>query len=38
MATPPASARDAVRGVVPKMIEVTEQVIYGDVWERPGPD
>jgi 4-carboxymuconolactone decarboxylase len=36
MATPPASARDAVRGVVPKMIEVTEQVIYGDVWERPG--
>jgi 4-carboxymuconolactone decarboxylase len=36
MATPPASARDAVRGVVPKMIEVTEQVIYGDIWERPG--
>jgi 4-carboxymuconolactone decarboxylase len=36
MATPPASARDAVRGVVPKMIELTEQVIYGDVWERPG--
>jgi 4-carboxymuconolactone decarboxylase len=36
MANPPASARDAVRGVVPKMIEVTEQVIYGDIWERPG--
>jgi 4-carboxymuconolactone decarboxylase len=36
MANRPASARDAVRGVVPKMIEVTEQVIYGDVWERPG--
>jgi 4-carboxymuconolactone decarboxylase len=36
MAKPPANARDAVRGVVPKMIEVTEQVIYGDVWERPG--
>ena len=36
MATPPTSARDAVRGVVPKMIEVTENVIYGDIWERPG--
>jgi len=36
MANPPVNARDAVRGVVPKMIEVTEQVIYGDVWERPG--
>lgn len=36
MPNPPTSARDAVRGVVPKMIEVTEQVIYGDIWERPG--
>jgi 4-carboxymuconolactone decarboxylase len=34
--SPPASARDAVRATVPKMIEVTEQVIYGDIWERPG--
>ncbi|MDR3531129.1 MAG: carboxymuconolactone decarboxylase family protein [Rhodopila sp.] len=36
MSKPPASARDAVRGTVPKMIEVTENVIYGDIWERPG--
>ena len=36
MANPPSSARDAVRGTVPKMIEVAEQVIYGDIWERPG--
>ena len=36
MSKPPANARDAVRGTVPKMIEVTEQVIYGDIWERPG--
>ena len=36
MAIAPSSARDAVRGTVPKMIEVAEQVIYGDVWERPG--
>ena len=36
MTLPPTSARDAVRGTVPKMIEVTEKVIYGDIWERPG--
>lgn len=36
MNSSPASARDAVRGTVPKMIEVTENVIYGDIWERPG--
>jgi 4-carboxymuconolactone decarboxylase len=36
MANQPASPRDAVRKTVPKMIEVTEQVIYGDIWERPG--
>lgn len=34
--TPPASAsRDAVRDTVPKLIEMTETVVYGDVWERP---
>jgi 4-carboxymuconolactone decarboxylase len=33
----PASAgRDIVRTVAPKLIELTEQVVYGDVWERPG--
>jgi 4-carboxymuconolactone decarboxylase len=36
MAITPSPARDAVRGTVPKMIEVAEQVIYGDIWERPG--
>jgi 4-carboxymuconolactone decarboxylase len=38
MATPaPAtSARDEVRPVVPKLIELSEAVLYGDVWERPG--
>jgi 4-carboxymuconolactone decarboxylase len=34
--TPPTSARDEVRPVVPKLIELTEKVLYGDVWERPG--
>ena len=28
-------ARDEVRGVVPKLIELSEGVLYGDVWERP---
>ena len=27
---------DEFRGIVPKMIELSEQVIYGDIWERPG--
>lgn len=34
MASAP-SPRDAVRGTVPKMIELSETVIYGDIWERP---
>ena len=39
MSTPPKSAtaaRDVVRKVAPKLIEMTEKVVYGDVWERPG--
>ena len=36
MAQNPASpSRDRVRAVVPKMIELTEKVVYGDIWERP---
>ena len=37
--TTPASVsatRDEVRPVVPKLIELSETVLYGDVWERPG--
>jgi 4-carboxymuconolactone decarboxylase len=33
---PASSARDEVRPVVPKLIELSERVLYGDVWERPG--
>lgn len=38
MPTPPSasSARNEVRPVVPKLIELSETVLYGDVWERPG--
>lgn len=38
MSTPPSasSARNEVRQVAPKLIELSETVLYGDVWERPG--
>ena len=36
MADPPVPARERVRGTVPKMIELADQIIYGDIWERPG--
>ncbi len=28
-------ARDAMRDFMPKMIEVTDDVLFGDIWERP---
>jgi 4-carboxymuconolactone decarboxylase len=30
-----SASRDRVRETVPKMIEVTEKVLFGDIWERP---
>ena len=36
MAVKPNPSREAVRAVVPRMIELSEDVIYGDIWERPG--
>ena len=38
MSTPrsASSARNEVRKVAPKLIELSETVLYGDVWERPG--
>jgi 4-carboxymuconolactone decarboxylase len=32
---PAVSARETVRSTVPKMIEVADDLIYGDIWERP---
>jgi 4-carboxymuconolactone decarboxylase len=29
-------AREAIRGTVPKLAEISDKVIYGEVWERPG--
>ena len=28
--------RDNVRDFIPKLIEMTEDVVFGDIWERPG--
>ncbi|HUB11592.1 MAG TPA: carboxymuconolactone decarboxylase family protein [Acetobacteraceae bacterium] len=32
---PSTASRDRVRKTVPKLIEYTETVLFGDVWERP---
>ena len=32
---PQSASRDAVRGTVPKLVEISEKVLFGDVWERP---
>ncbi len=33
---PVPRARDEVRPVVPRLIELTETLLYPDIWERPG--
>ena len=34
--TPTPNARDALRQLAPKLIELTDDVLFGDIWERPG--
>jgi len=36
MADQPANPRDRIRATAPKLIELTDNVLFGDVWERPG--
>jgi 4-carboxymuconolactone decarboxylase len=31
-----SSPLDRIRSVVPKLVDLTEKVLFGDVWERPG--
>ncbi len=33
---PVPSPRDALRAFTPKLIDLTDNVLFGDVWERPG--
>jgi len=30
------SPRDNIRNFIPKLIEMTDDVVFGDIWERPG--
>ena len=32
----PSAARDQVRNIVPGLIDLSERVLFGEVWERPG--
>src|ERR1700745_2182817 len=38
MASTPSSSSplDRIRPIVPKLVDLTEKVLFGDVWERPG--
>ncbi len=33
---PKSPLRDTLGDVAPKFVELTEQVLFGDIWERPG--
>jgi len=33
---PPSARRDRITPFVPKLVEMTSLVLYGDIWERPG--
>ena len=33
---PSTGNRDKVRTLAPKLVDLTEKVLFGDVWERPG--
>ena len=31
----PSSSKDKVKSVAPKLVEVIDTTVYGDIWERP---
>jgi 4-carboxymuconolactone decarboxylase len=33
---PPSAKRDRIKSFVPALVEYTHEVVYGDLWERPG--
>ncbi|KND54266.1 4-carboxymuconolactone decarboxylase [Candidatus Burkholderia verschuerenii] len=35
MSTKPTAARDSFGAVAPKLAELSDEVLFGDVWERP---
>src|SRR5438128_9209232 len=32
---PPSAAQKAIGDIAPKLVEITDRVLFGDVWERP---
>ena len=36
MPAPPSPARQQIGDFAPKLVELTDDVLFGDVWERPG--
>ena len=36
MSSSSENPRERIRPIVPKLIDLTERVLFGDVWERPG--
>lgn len=35
MAAPPSARRDRINHAFPKLVEMTNEYVYGDVWARP---
>ena len=33
---PPSAKRDRIKNFVPALVDFTNDVVYGDLWERPG--
>lgn len=33
---PQRSSLEELSGIAPKLVEVTDEVLFGDIWERPG--
>jgi 4-carboxymuconolactone decarboxylase len=33
---PPSAKRDRIQSFVPALVQYTNDVVYGDLWERPG--
>ena len=33
---PPSAKRDRIKRFVPALVDYTNEVVYGDLWERPG--
>ncbi|MYS36746.1 4-carboxymuconolactone decarboxylase [Streptomyces sp. KhCrAH-43] len=36
MSQEPSAAQQAIGDITPKLADLTDQILFGDVWERPG--